>query len=214
MIPILYSFRRCPYAMRARLAIASADLKPEHREILLRDKAPEMLTASPKGTVPVVVDGDTVIEESLDVMKWALSQNDPEGLLDMPSAGHALIETNDTTFKAALDRTKYAHRHQSDPELERANAQPFLDGLGLLLGKNIHLLAAHLTLADLAILPFIRQFANIDRPRFDTDAPQAVQDWLDKFLGSERFTAIMHKYPKWEHGDPIIMFGDTQVTES
>ena len=206
--PILYSFRRCPYAMRARLAIASANLKPVHREILLRDKAPEMLTASPKGTVPVVVDGSTVIEESLDVMKWALTQNDPENLLDMPAEGHTLIETNDTSFKRALDRTKYAHRHQSDPELERQNAQSFLDTLGFLLAKNTHLLAPRLTLADLAILPFIRQFANIDRLRFDQDAPKAVQVWLDAFLESSRFTSIMQKYPKWENGDPVTLFGD------
>ncbi len=205
---ILYSFRRCPYAMRARLAIASAGLQPEHREILLRDKAPEMLEASPKGTVPVVVDGAKVIEESLDVMKWALAQNDPENLLNMPPEGHVLIETNDTSFKHALDRTKYAHRHQSDPEQERENAQSFLDQLGDLLAKNTQLFGSRLTLTDLAILPFIRQFANIDRARFDADAPEAVQKWLDRFLTSPRFAAIMQKYPKWEAGDPITMFGD------
>jgi glutathione S-transferase len=208
MTPILYSFRRCPYAMRARLAIASAQLKPEHREILLRDKAPEFLAASPKGTVPVVVDGNNVIEESLDIMNWALIRNDPEGLLNMPPQGHGLIYINDTTFKLALDRTKYAHRHQSDPELERANAQPFLDTLGHHLSKNIHLLAPHPTLADLAILPFIRQFANIDRARFNADAPKPVQIWLDNFLESDRFANIMQKYPKWENGDAPTIFGD------
>lgn len=207
MTAILYSFRRCPYAMRARLAIQSAGLTPVHREILLRDKAPEFLAASPKGTVPVIVDGDRVIEESLDIMKWALAQNDPNRLLDMPNEGHTLIETNDTTFKAALDRTKYAHRHQSDPELERAKAQTFLDTLAHHLSKNIHLLAPHQTLADLAILPFIRQFANIDRPRFDADAPQPVQDWLDRFLASDAFASIMQKYPKWQNGDPVTRFG-------
>lgn len=208
MSSILYSFRRCPYAMRARLAIASAGLAPEHREILLRDKAPEMLAASPKGTVPVVVDGADVIEESLDIMKWALAQNDPENLLDMPPEGHALIEINDTSFKRALDRTKYAHRHQSDPELERANAQPFLDTLSHYCSKNTYLLAPRQTLADLAILPFIRQFANIDRDRFDADAPIALQNWLDKFLESDRFTSIMQKYPKWQAGDAVTTFGD------
>jgi glutathione S-transferase len=211
MTPILYSFRRCPYAMRARLAIASAGLTPEHREILLRDKAPEFLKASPKGTVPVVVDGNSVIEESLDIMNWALIRNDPEQLLNMPAEGHGLIYQNDTTFKAALDRTKYAHRHQSDPELERANAQPFLETLAHHLSKNIHLLAPHPTLADLAILPFIRQFANIDRDRFNEDAPKPVQLWLDSFLASDRFSGIMQKYPKWQSGDAVTQFGESPM---
>ena len=207
MTAILYSFRRCPYAMRARLAIASAGLAPEHREILLRDKAPEFLEASPKGTVPVIVDEAHVVEESLDIMLWALSQNDPENLLSHNDAARALIETNDTSFKAALDRTKYAHRHQSDPEIERANAQPFLDELAHYCSKNTYLLAPHLTLADLAILPFIRQFANIDRDRFNADAPKPVQTWLDNFLASDRLVAIMQKYPKWQNGDPATVFG-------
>lgn len=204
--PILYSFRRCPYAMRARLAITCAGIQTEHREILLRDKAPEFLAASPKGTVPVVIDTGHVIEESLDIMRWALNRNDPENLLDMPDTGTLLIQTNDTSFKQALDRTKYAHRHQSNPEEERANAQPFLDQLAFHLGENIHLLAPHPTLADYAILPFIRQFANINRARFDQDAPHSVQVWLDRFLDSALFASIMQKYPKWEAGDPVTLF--------
>lgn len=204
---ILYSFRRCPYAMRARLAIASSGLAPEHREIVLRDKAPEFLKASPKGTVPVVVSDGTVIEESLVVMKWALGQSDPENLLAMPDTGHALIEQNDTSFKRALDRTKYSSRVDSDPEVERANAQPFLETLAQQLGENDYLFGARASLADLAILPFIRQFAHIDRGRFDLDAPGAVKHWLDRFLHSDRFTSIMQKYPKWQAGDKPILFG-------
>ena len=196
--PILYSFRRCPYAMRARLAIRSAGVETEHREILLRDKAPEFLAASPKGTVPVIVSGAEVIEESLDIMHWALRKNDPEGLLDMPPEGHALIEENDTRFKRALDRTKYAEKYQSDPEIERKNAQTFLDRLGQHCSENKYLLADRPTLADLAIFPFIRQFAHIDRGRFDRDAPKPLQNWLDGFLSSDAFAAIMQKYPKWE----------------
>lgn len=204
---ILYSFRRCPYAMRARLAIASAGLQPEHREIVLRDKAPEFLAASPKGTVPVLLDGDMVVEESLDVMIWALGQNDPETLLEMPGKGRSLIEANDTGFKQALDRTKYASRVGSDPELERANAQIFLDTLSKQLGDNAYLFGARPSLADLAILPFIRQFAHVERARFDGDAPSNVKDWLDRFLASVRFTSIMKKYPKWTVGDPTTLFG-------
>ncbi len=206
--PILYSFRRCPYAMRARLAIASAGLRPEHREIVLRDKAPEFLAASPKGTVPVIVDGESVIEESLDVMQWALAQNDPEKLLDMPAAGNELIKTADSSFKNALDRTKYASRMGTNPEEERANAQPFLETLSKVLGETRFLFGQRESLADLAILPFIRQFAHIDRVRFDANAPVNVKDWLDAFLTSERFALIMNKYPMWKAGDAPTMFLD------
>ncbi len=192
--------------MRARLAIASSGLRPEHREILLRDKAPEFLEASPKGTVPVVVDDGAIIEESLEVMHWALAQNDPENLLNMSSEGDALIEENDTSFKKALDRTKYFSRVGSDPEVERRNAQVFLDKLGQQLEGRDFLFGTRPTLADLAILPFIRQFAHIDRGRFDSDAPIAVRSWLDRFLASDRFTQIMSKYPKWTNGDEVTVF--------
>ena len=120
--PILYSFRRCPYAIRARLAILSAGLQTELREIVLQDKAPEFVEKSPKATVPVLVVGDTVIEESLDTMDWALSQNDPEGWREMPAAGQALRAENDGDFKAAPDRTEYDNRYDSNPEQERKKA--------------------------------------------------------------------------------------------
>ncbi|OJI93271.1 glutathione S-transferase [Planktotalea frisia] len=197
--------------MRARLAIASAGLRPEHREIVLRDKAREFLAASPKGTVPVVVDGERVIEQSLDVMRWALGQNDPEGLLDLSEDALGLIEQCDGPFKEALDRTKYVSRYGSDPDAERANAQVFLDLLGTRLSQNQYLCGAKITLADIAIFPFIRQFAHIDRARFDTDAPESLRNWLDAFLTSERFASIMQKYPKWEAGDPLLWFGDMQA---
>lgn len=207
---ILYSFRRCPYAMRARLAIASAGLRPEHREIVLRDKAPEFLAASPKGTVPVVVDGERVIEQSLDVMRWALAQHDPESLLDMDDSANALIAQCDSSFKEALDRTKYSARYGSDPDRERAKAQIFLDVLGARLDQQAFLSGARIGFADLAIFPFIRQFAHIERARFDADAPESLRHWLDHFLHSERFASIMQKYPKWEAGAPLLWFGDAQ----
>ncbi|WP_439143865.1 glutathione S-transferase [Planktotalea sp.] len=210
-VPVLYSFRRCPYAMRARLAIASAGLRPEHREIVLRDKAPEFLAASPKGTVPVLVVGDLVIEESLDVMRWALAQNDPENLLKCPAYGLALIEHCDGPFKTALDRTKYVSRYGTDPEAERARAQPFLDLLGARLDEGPYLCGSDITLADLAIFPFIRQFAHIDRARFDMDAFKSLRKWLDQFLASERFASIMYKYRMWHAGDPLLWFGDVQA---
>ncbi|MBU2487130.1 MAG: glutathione S-transferase N-terminal domain-containing protein, partial [Alphaproteobacteria bacterium] len=111
MKPVLYSFRRCPYAMRARLAVASAGVEVELREILLRDKPAAFLAASPSATVPCLVTDSGVIDESLDVMLWALTQNDPEGWLQMPEAGHDWITRADGPFKQALDRTKYANRY-------------------------------------------------------------------------------------------------------
>lgn len=197
--------------MRGRLAIASAKIQMDLREIVLRDKAPEFLKASPKGTVPVVVHRDRVIDESLDVMNWALAQNDPEGWLDGCRESLMLITQNDTSFKAALDRTKYASRHDSDPENERAKANVFLTELSEFLGDNRYLCGERPTLADFAILPFIRQFANIDRQRFDADTSTTLRSWLDGFLNSSRFVEIMQKHPKWEDGDALTTF-PTQIT--
>lgn len=203
--PILYSFRRCPYAMRARLAIQSAGIDVEIREIVLKDKAPEFLAASPKGTVPVVVDGPTVIEQSLDIMHWALGQRDPDGWLDMPPEGETLIATNDGPFKDALDRTKYATRYpDADGEAERAKAMAVLDTYEARL--NPWLFGDAPRLADFALLPFVRQFAFIDRARFDDEAGPKVKAWLDGFLTSDRFGAVMPKLAKWEAGDPVTLF--------
>lgn len=205
-LPILYSFRRCPYAMRARLAIASAGIECELREILLRDKAPEFLAASPKGTVPVVLDQGRVIEESHDVMLWALRQNDPEGWLDMPDAGFVLLDTVIGPFKTALDRYKYQNRHGSDIEEERAKASAFLFELDQMLADTPYLFGNAATIADMGILPFVRQFANTDRAWFDAQPWPHLIRWLDAFLVSDRFVAIMGKYPKWQNGDPVTVF--------
>lgn len=199
-IPVLYSFRRCPYAMRARLALHAAGTRYEHREIVLRDKAPAFLEASPKGTVPVLVDGTTVIEESLDVMNWALARNDPEGWLDAPDDG--LITRNDGPFKQALDRYKYPNRHDSDPIKERAIGLETLTQLDMRLAAHAHLTGDRPRLADIAIFPFIRQFANTDRGWFDAQPLPHLQRWLDHHLTHPRFDAIMAKFPKWQAGDP------------
>ncbi len=193
--------------MRARLAIQAAGVQVELREIVLRDKAAAFLAASPKGTVPVVVDGDTVIEESLDVMAWALAQNDPEAWQDMPAAGQDWIARCDGPFKHDLDRTKYATRYpDADPAVARAGAADFLRDLNLAIGQKPWLFGNAPTWADFAVLPFVRQFANIDRTWFDAqDWPHVIR-WLDAFLGSDRFQSIMTKYPKWEPGDPVTMF--------
>lgn len=207
MRPILYSFRRCPYAIRARLAIASSGLQVELREILLRDKPAAFLAASPSATVPCLVTHDGVIDESLDVMIWALDQSDPEHLLDMPQAGHDLIAQFDGSFKQALDHTKYAVRHPDrDPEDERAKAMSVLAELEGQLAKHPWLYGDVPRLADLAILPFVRQFAMIDKARFDGDATPGVRRWLDQFLISSRLQNVMTKYTPWAEGDPLLKF--------
>ncbi len=213
-LPVLYSFRRCPYAIRARLALACAGQRVELREIVLKDKAPEFVDVSPKATVPVLVAGDSVLEESLDIMSWALVRHDPEGWLDMPEAGHALITENYGDFKAALDRTKYDNRYNSDPEQERAWANVFLRRLAEVADGSSWLFYDRPTLADMALLPFIRQFAFIDRPRFDREQPPWIRQWLDGFLNSELFAQVMPKYPRWSAGDPITVFPSWTSSDS
>jgi glutathione S-transferase len=206
MRPILYSFRRCPYAMRARLGIAASGQEVELREILLRDKAQAFLETSPSGTVPCLAYDGVVLDESLDIMLWALGRHDPEGWLEMPEDGHALIAEADGPFKHALDRTKYATRYPGeDPEAHRADAMAFLDALD---GRLRHgfLFGDAPRLADMAILPFVRQFAFIDKPRFDVEAGGHLRGWLEAFLASPLFAGIMSRYPVWTPEDEITIF--------
>ncbi|WP_288960262.1 glutathione S-transferase [uncultured Sulfitobacter sp.] len=199
MRPILYSFRRCPYAMRARLAILSAGIEVELREILLRDKPQEMLAASPKGTVPVLIVGDQVIDESRDIMDWALTQNDPEGLLDMPPEAQDWIAAVEGPFKSALDRYKYATRYAgADPMAERDTAAQILQRIEAQLQNTPWLYGDQPSFADLATITFVRQYANVDRAWFDVQDWPGVRGWLERFLSSDRFAAIMVKSPKWE----------------
>mgnify|MGYP001812142825 CR=1 FL=1 len=211
--PVFYSFRRCPYAMRARLALLSTGTQVELREVLLRDKAPEFLAASPSATVPTLVAADgTVLDESLDIMLWALDRNDPEGWLT-PGGGSlpgmlALVEDMDGAFKTHLDRYKYATRYDDcDPVAERTVAANILHGLEAQLQDTGWLFGARAGLADMAILPFIRQFANVDRGWFDGADWPAVKRWLQRFESSDRFAAIMPRYRQWHAGDPETVFG-------
>ena len=205
--PILYSFRRCPYAMRARLAIASSGIEVELREILLRDKAPEFLESSPSATVPCLVTQNTVIDESRDIMVWALTQNDPEGWLEMPDEGHNIIDMIEGPFKTALDRYKYSSRYQdADKVIERADASSFLQDMNLRLEGKDFLFSNNPTLADMATLPFVRQFANTDRQWFDAQDWPNLATWLGTFLESARFKSIMQKYRVWQMNDPITLF--------
>ena len=205
-LPILYSFRRCPYAMRARLAIASSKTPVELREILLRDKAQAFLDTSPSATVPCLKTEEQVLDESLDVMLWALEQSDPEGWLDMPPEGRDLITEADGPFKAALDRTKYHTRYGSDPEEERAKASVFLKKLDTQIGAKAFLFKDTPSLADMAILPFVRQFAFVDKARFDAEPLGNLKRWLESFLVSDLFTHIMPKYPVWSPQDAPTFF--------
>lgn len=175
------------------------------REVILRDKPPEMLAASPKGTVPVLVltDGG-VIDESLDIMHWALARNDPEGWLRADAAETAhLIAQNDGPFKRALDRYKYPERHTgSDIADPCAAGMEILDGLSDRIKENDgQLFGSAPTLADFAIFPFIRQFAATDRAYWSANAPAPIQNWLASHTSHPRFTAIMTKLPRWQPGD-------------
>ena len=205
--PTLYSFRRCPYAMRARLALASSGVTVELREIVLRDKPAQMLEASPKGTVPVLVT-NKVIDESFDIMRWALNTSDPEGLLhQMTEEADALIAECDGPFKTALDLTKYAVRHpDTDPAESRATAAQFIAKIDTALNGQPWLGGARPNMADLAILPFVRQFAHTDLDWWNAQSFQHAQNWLAAFKESERFKSIMTKYTPWKSGDDVILF--------
>lgn len=204
-MPILYTFRRCPYAMRARLAIAVSGVEVELREVLLRDKAPELLAASPKATVPVVVNGNDVIDESYDIMLWALEQNDPNAWLDRHNP--ALIEECDGAFKSALDKYKYTNRQEGSDAIEqRTIASEFLAKLDNILSTQPYLSGDKAGMSDMSIVTFVRQFANVDRPWFDGEPWPNLIRWLEEFLSSDAFSAIMTKYPKWQAGDSATLF--------
>ncbi len=214
-LPVLYSFRRCPYAIRARLSVASAGVKVVLREILLRDKAAAFLAASPKGTVPVVVDGDRVIEESLDVMDWALAQADPEDLCYAGAAARDLVVRCEAEFKGHLDRFKYAVRYEGvDREHERAMASVYLRELDGMLAGQAYLFGDRIGFADIGIAPFVRQFANADRAWFDAQDWVGLAAWLDRFVTSARFLAVMTKYLKWEEGDAVTVFPERTADAS
>jgi len=207
-LPILYSFRRCPYAIRARLAIKTSQVKVELREVLLKDKPKEMLAISPKGTVPVLLlPNDQVIAESKEIMLWALSQNDPNNWLDNSQNATALINHNDHQFKPHLDRYKYADRYPEKPrEFYREQVVSFLNLLDQKLKVNPYLLADKISLADMAIFPFIRQCAFVDKHWFDQTSYSNLQKWLEKMLTSRLFNSVMEKYSKWMPGNPLTTF--------
>jgi glutathione S-transferase len=195
-LPTLYSFRRCPYAMRARLSLSVAVIAYELCEVSLRNKPQALLDASPKGTVPVLVltDGH-VLEQSLDIMRWALSQHDPEQWLRFDHAeARALLEYNDGPFKFSLDRYKYVHRYANAEQeglKHRALGLQFLEVLETHLAKHTHLFGEGPSLADVAIFPFVRQFTAHDPAWFETTALPNVKRWLLWNVSHHRFAAVM-----------------------
>lgn len=208
--PVLYSFRRCPYAMRARLALAVSGVEVEHREVVLRNKPAEMLAASPKGTVPVLVlpDGG-VIDESLDIMLWALRQNDPAHWLAPPGATLDdmldFIRVNDGAFKRNLDRYKYPNRYPQESGADTAAfaatqrdlGARWLDEMEGRLGEG-WLFGNQASLADMATLPFVRQFAHTDAAWFAAQPWPRLQAWLAAFEASPLYLGVMGKYGVWQ----------------
>ncbi|MBB3106152.1 glutathione S-transferase [Psychrobacter luti] len=208
--PCLYSFRRCPYAMRVRLGILFAELQVELREITLKNKPPQMLAISPKGTVPVLqlLDG-TVIEESREIVTWALAQRDSQELLnaEVLHQANALIDKNDNEFKYWLDRYKYADRHLEMSQIEyRQQGEVFLQLLEELLTKNSYLLGESITIADIGIMPFVRQFANVNRDVFYSLPYMNLQRWLQDWLQHPLFLQAMTKFQPWQDGDEVVVF--------
>ena len=186
--------------MRARMALHYAGIAVETREITLKAKPAHLLQVSPKGTVPVLVLADgTVIDQSLDIMHWALQQHDPDNWLGSPQQQvhtAALIADNDGAFKRALDQYKYAIRFpEQPPQAYRAEGERFLQQLEACLAQQAYLLSDHVNLADVAIFPFVRQFAMVDPAWFEASPYPRLQAWLNAWLASERFAAIMQKYP-------------------
>ncbi|MGP9680271.1 glutathione S-transferase [Halomonas sp. AOP27-A1-41] len=206
----LYSFRRCPYAMRARLGLLFAELPVELREITLKNKPAQMLAISPKGTVPVLqLFAGTVIEESREIMVWALEQQDPQGLLDakVRTQANALIEQNDNEFKHWLDRYKYADRHLEMTQAEyRQRGEAFLQVLEEKLTQKPYLLGDDATIADIGIMPFIRQFAHVDRDVFYSLPYPHLQRWLQHWLEHAFFLQAMTKFHPWQEGDDVVVF--------
>ena len=209
-LPILYSFRRCPYAMRARMAIHISGQKCELREVLLRDKPPSMLEYSAKGTVPVLIlqDGN-VIDESLDVIDWALNLNDPDDWQRSKDTKKTkeLIKINDGEFKYHLDRYKYSKRYDNeDPEFHRKKCLKFIESVNNELNNSKYIFDDNISYADIVLLPFMRQFRIADMEWFDSLPYDNLKSWLSNFLDSSLLNSVMKKYDLWNEGDDLIIF--------
>ena len=212
---ILYSFRRCPYAIRARIAILTSGINVEIREITLKDKPSALMRSSSKATVPVLITADKrIIDESIDIMNWALKQSDPEKLLPSDTKEKQLTseltKNNDHIFKHFLDRYKYSDRYPENSELYyRQQAELTLINLEHHLTHNTYLVSNRLTMVDVALLPFIRQFAFVNKAWFDEAPYPKIQAWLEQFITSELFNSSMVKLAPWQQGDEVIYFPES-----
>lgn len=219
--PILYSLRNCPYAMRARLAIFKSKLTVELRDVVLSNKPKAMLTASAKGTVPIIVlPSGQVIDESLSIMLWALNENDPNYLLgDLTTERQnkschlpemlTLIQVFDDQFKGALEQYRCAKRyHEKNIEECRIACEVYIKQLEQRLSHHNYLFDNNESLADIALMPFIRQFAKVERQWYLQSPYPNVRRWLNSYLQSATFTKVMAKYPTWSPAENTVLFGD------
>lgn len=214
-LPILYSLRQCPYAMRARMGLLLAKQPVILRDIVMKNIPDEMLVASPKGTVPVLVLNDSsVIDESIDIMLWALNKNDPMNLLYHHQANSysniiELIKCNDNEFVQVLNKYKAAARyHDVDEATCRQQCENYIVYYEQCLTEHDYLIGDTSSLADYAVLPFIRQFSRVDRKWF-TQAPYPkLQRWLERHYKNPIFAKAMTKYPQWLDSKESVLFGD------
>lgn len=207
--PVLYSFNRCPYAIRARMVLRYADITVRIREIALKNKPEAMFEASPKGTVPILQLNDgQVIDESLDIMLWALSHSDPDDWFSEKDQLRItqLIAINDREFKPLLDNYKYPQRSiKQDPIYYRNQAIPYLENLNEAIDKHQWLVREQICLADVALFPFIRQFAMVDSDWFWQTSLSKLHTWLQGLLESELFLSVMKKYEPWSgEKEPLL----------
>jgi len=211
---ILYSFRRCPYCMRAHMALKYAGIKAELREVDLKALPDALLNISSSNTVPVLLvheqpDAATVLDESWDIVKWSLQQNDPDNWLGKDGQhlldAEILVETNDFSFKTDLDHYKYADRHPEHPvEYYRELCEEFIQELEDKLVDNRYLLADSVSLADIAVFPFVRQFSLVDKSWFEQPSYRRVQRWLAALTSTGLFENVFQKFDNWKAGDDVI----------
>tara|TARA_S200000501_G_scaffold203977_1_gene191834 strand:- start:6790 stop:7431 length:642 start_codon:yes stop_codon:yes gene_type:complete len=206
-IPILYSFRRCPYAIRARMALHYNEIVYEHREILLKNRPQKLYDISSKGTVPVLdLNGENIIDESLDIMKWALNKNNnQEWYVDNLKLQDILIIENDSNFKKWLDLYKYHTRYpEFTQEYYRGKCKKIIENYEKKLNSSRYLISSKESLSDIAIFPFIRQFANVELSRFKKEFPK-LSEWLNYFIESDLFNRIMYKFEEWDQVDAGVI---------
>jgi glutathione S-transferase len=214
--PILYSFRRCPYAIRARLAILVSALVVELREVKLANKPGEMIAASPKATVPVMVlQCGRVIDESVEIMDFALAQNDPQRWLEpVTPKAMEMVSLVDGAFKHHLDRYKYPDRYDGDHLSHRTAGFDILAKFDAIVSRQAFLAGERFSFIDAAIFPFVRQYAAVDVQWFADQPIGALQSWLKTLENSQLFGSAMVSLPVWKAGDLATLFGSSAALAS